>query len=88
MTTVNANDYDAIYYVGGRGPVIDLPEYKTNIQLAYEVRTSPVRGTLASYTSSSSTARISLLAPSAMVLREWRGVSFRALTEMGYQAPL
>ncbi|KAF8484438.1 class I glutamine amidotransferase-like protein [Russula ochroleuca] len=36
MTTVNANDYDAIYYVGGRGPVIDLPEYKTNIQLAYE----------------------------------------------------
>ncbi|KAH9998302.1 class I glutamine amidotransferase-like protein [Russula vinacea] len=36
LSTVDANDYEAIYYVGGRGPVIDLPEYQTNIQLANE----------------------------------------------------
>ncbi|CAF1303829.1 unnamed protein product [Adineta ricciae] len=34
LSEVNAKDYEAIVYVGGHGPMFDLPEDKTNIQLA------------------------------------------------------
>ena len=34
LSTVNAADYDAIFYVGGHGPVIDLATDPVNIQLA------------------------------------------------------
>ncbi|KAK0206433.1 ThiJ/PfpI [Desarmillaria ectypa] len=34
LSTVNAKDYDAIFYVGGHGPVIDLPDDPVNIKLA------------------------------------------------------
>ncbi|KAK0468241.1 ThiJ/PfpI [Desarmillaria tabescens] len=36
LSTVNAKDYDAIFYVGGHGPVIDLPDDSVNIKLATE----------------------------------------------------
>lgn len=35
-----AETYMAIYYLGGRGPLFDLPEYKPNIELANKVRTN------------------------------------------------
>ncbi|KAF8652799.1 hypothetical protein AX16_004152 [Volvariella volvacea WC 439] len=34
LSDVNAADYDAIFYIGGHGPVIDLPEDPANIKLA------------------------------------------------------
>ncbi|KAI0273150.1 class I glutamine amidotransferase-like protein [Russula aff. rugulosa BPL654] len=34
LRDVNSDDYIAIYYLGGRGPVIDLPDYEPNIELA------------------------------------------------------
>jgi len=34
LSDVNVNDYDAIFYVGGHGPVMDLPTDPTNIKLA------------------------------------------------------
>ncbi|CAF0809032.1 unnamed protein product [Adineta steineri] len=34
LSEINANDYVAIFYVGGHGPCFDLPEDKTNIKLA------------------------------------------------------
>ncbi|PFH49135.1 hypothetical protein AMATHDRAFT_148332 [Amanita thiersii Skay4041] len=34
LTEVNAQDYDAIYYVGGHGPSFDLYKDSTNIKLA------------------------------------------------------
>jgi len=34
LSTVRPDDYEAIFYVGGRGPVIDLPTDMANIQLA------------------------------------------------------
>jgi putative intracellular protease/amidase len=37
LADVKAEDYDAIFYVGGQGPVIDLPEDPVNIKLATEV---------------------------------------------------
>jgi putative intracellular protease/amidase len=37
LSDVKAEDYDAIFYVGGQGPVIDLPEDSDNIKLATEV---------------------------------------------------
>ena len=37
ISSVNAKDYDAIFYVGGFGPVIDLPDDKDSIKLANEV---------------------------------------------------
>jgi putative intracellular protease/amidase len=43
LNTVQANSYKAIFYVGGRGPVIDLPTHRANIQLANEVRINHVR---------------------------------------------
>lgn len=36
LADVDASKYDAIYYVGGQGPVIDLPEDPVNIKLATE----------------------------------------------------
>ncbi|OCB90865.1 NIF-domain-containing protein [Sanghuangporus baumii] len=36
LTDVNPNDYDAIFYVGGHGPVIDLASDPVNIKLASE----------------------------------------------------
>lgn len=38
LADVSAADYDAIFYVGGHGPVIDLPVDPVNIKLASEVR--------------------------------------------------
>jgi hypothetical protein len=70
LDDVNSNDYKAIYYLGGRGPVIDLPDYKPNIKLAQEVRTTPCQRTQPFYTSFSFTTRESLLLPSAMALRK------------------
>ncbi|PSS35493.1 hypothetical protein PHLCEN_2v1648, partial [Hermanssonia centrifuga] len=34
LSEVSVNDYDAIFYVGGHGPVIDLASDPVNIQLA------------------------------------------------------
>jgi putative intracellular protease/amidase len=34
LSDVNADDYDAIFYVGGHGPVIDLASDPVNIKLA------------------------------------------------------
>ncbi|KAK7061673.1 ThiJ/PfpI [Favolaschia claudopus] len=36
LSDVNSKDYDAIFYVGGHGPVIDLPVDAVNIKLAGE----------------------------------------------------
>ncbi|KAF4619355.1 hypothetical protein D9613_005211 [Agrocybe pediades] len=33
LSEVNVNDYDAVFYVGGHGPVIDLPTDPDNIKL-------------------------------------------------------
>lgn len=37
LTDVTADDYDAVFYIGGHGPVIDLPEDPVNIKLASAV---------------------------------------------------
>jgi putative intracellular protease/amidase len=37
LTEVQAKDYDAIFYVGGHGPVIDLAQDPVNAKLASEV---------------------------------------------------
>lgn len=37
LDDVKAADYDAVFYVGGQGPVIDLPTDLVNIKLATEV---------------------------------------------------
>jgi len=37
LSTVRPDDYAAIFYVGGRGPVLDLPTDKANIRLANEI---------------------------------------------------
>ncbi|OAX33936.1 class I glutamine amidotransferase-like protein [Rhizopogon vinicolor AM-OR11-026] len=34
LSEINPNDYDAIFYVGGHGPVLDLASDPVNIQLA------------------------------------------------------
>lgn len=44
LADVNAKDYDAIFYIGGHGPVIDLPEDATNIQLASDVSRTKIPG--------------------------------------------
>ncbi|KAJ7283707.1 class I glutamine amidotransferase-like protein [Mycena rebaudengoi] len=36
LSSVSAKDYDAIFYIGGHGPVIDLPFDADNIKLASE----------------------------------------------------
>jgi len=36
LDQVTASDYDAIFYVGGHGPMVDLPNDKVNIKLAGE----------------------------------------------------
>jgi len=38
LSKVNVDEYDAIYYVGGHGPVIDLPQDLDNIKLVSQVR--------------------------------------------------
>lgn len=37
LTQVGVTGFDAIFYVGGHGPVIDLPEDPVNIKLASDV---------------------------------------------------
>lgn len=37
LTEVEVKDYDAIFYVGGHGPVIDLAQDPVNAKLASEV---------------------------------------------------
>ncbi len=37
ISEVSAKDYDAIFYVGGHGPVIDLPVDPDNSKLASDV---------------------------------------------------
>jgi putative intracellular protease/amidase len=37
---ISVKDYDAIFYVGGHGPAIDLPIDADNIKLATEVRSA------------------------------------------------
>ncbi|KIY68672.1 ThiJ/PfpI [Cylindrobasidium torrendii FP15055 ss-10] len=36
LSDINSADFDAIFYVGGHGPVVDLPEDEVNIRLAGE----------------------------------------------------
>jgi hypothetical protein len=40
LSDVSAKDYDAIFYVGGHGPVIDLAVDPVNIKLASEASIS------------------------------------------------
>ena len=40
LAGVNQKDYDAIFYVGGHGPVIDLAVDPVNIKLINDVRVS------------------------------------------------
>ena len=37
LSAVRPDDYAAIFYVGGRGPVLDLPTDRANIRLANAV---------------------------------------------------
>lgn len=37
LSEVSAKDFDAVFYVGGHGPVIDLPVDQDNIKLASDV---------------------------------------------------
>ena len=37
LSDVDAKDYDAIFYVGGHGPVLDLATDPVNIKLASDV---------------------------------------------------
>ena len=43
LSTVNFDDYSAVFYVGGHGPVIDLAKDEVNIELANKVRTNRYR---------------------------------------------
>ncbi len=43
LNAVNFDDYMAIYYVGGHGPVIDLAKDEVNIELANKVRPTRIR---------------------------------------------
>lgn len=38
LSEINPDDYDAIFYVGGHGPVLDLASDPVNILLASAVR--------------------------------------------------
>ncbi|KAG6812327.1 hypothetical protein H0H92_003411 [Tricholoma furcatifolium] len=38
LTEVNVKDYDAIFYIGGQGPVLDLAKDPVNAKLASEAR--------------------------------------------------
>ena len=40
LRKIKFDDYQAIFYVGGHGPVIDLATDEVNIELANKVRTS------------------------------------------------
>lgn len=46
LSEVRFSDYDAIFYVGGHGPVIDLPNDQDNIKLIGEVSRSRKTGTV------------------------------------------
>jgi putative intracellular protease/amidase len=37
LSSVNVSDFDAIFYVGGHGPVIDLAYDETSIKLIADV---------------------------------------------------
>ena len=41
LSDVNAADYDAVFYPGGHGPVLDLATDPVNVKLASEVRGCP-----------------------------------------------
>jgi len=38
LSDVDVNDYSAVFYIGGHGPVLDLATDPVNIKLASEVR--------------------------------------------------
>ncbi len=38
LAAVNVKDYDAVFYVGGHGPVLDLAADSTNAKLVASVR--------------------------------------------------
>jgi putative intracellular protease/amidase len=40
LSDINVGDYEAIFYPGGHGPVLDLPTDPVNIKLASEVWSS------------------------------------------------
>jgi putative intracellular protease/amidase len=40
LADIRASDYDAVFYVGGHGPVLDLAEDSDNAKLASEARHS------------------------------------------------
>jgi putative intracellular protease/amidase len=40
LSEVSAEDYDAIFYIGGLGPAVDLATDLVNAKLASEVRTN------------------------------------------------
>ena len=71
LSDVDASQYDAIFYVGGHGPVIDLASDPVNIELANQVsRTRYLRWLLPDLPcSSGGQARLRLL--SATDLRMW-----------------
>lgn len=43
LSDVSAADYDAVFYVGGHGPVLDLASDPVNAKLASDVRLSAPR---------------------------------------------
>ena len=43
LSEVDPDHYRSIFYVGGRGSVIDLPEKDSNIEVEQNVRTTHVR---------------------------------------------
>ncbi len=58
LSEVSADAYDAIFYVGGHGPVIDLPTDEASIKLAASV---------------SSTTAHPNFSHSHLVLQRWQG---------------
>jgi hypothetical protein len=49
LSSVDAKDYDAVFYVGGHGPVIDLAFDPVNAKLASDVTMSSSRSFLYAY---------------------------------------
>ena len=41
LEEVDSDNYISIYYAGGRGSTIDLPNNNTNVKLGQKVRTTP-----------------------------------------------
>lgn len=69
LSEVSADAYDAIFYIGGHGPVIDLPTDETNIKLAANVSTTTAHTSKLFSLPSSSTMLARSLLPFAMALR-------------------